>query len=151
METNKFWQILCLNKDFFKGWWHLVAFIDNYTHLYEIVKHQLSYMQLYNTQHAYNILQPNMRAHTIITLHTEGDIFLQCQAGNVWIEYTISLIQIWCYAAVFYGVLLRIRNLSPIENSIGDSEIWTPDLMITSLVCYQLSCPDWILIKTNVI
>ena len=49
-----------------------------------------------------------MRAHTIITLHTEGDIFVLCQAGNVWIEYTISLIQIRCYAAVFYGVLLRI-------------------------------------------
>ena len=62
---------------FFKGWWHLVAFIDH-THFY-----QLSYMQLYNTQHA-------------------------CQAVDVWIEYTISLIQIRCYAAVFYGVLLRI-------------------------------------------
>ena len=56
-----------------------------------------------------------MRAHTIITLHTEGDIFVQkkndifvlCQVNNVWIEYTISLIQIQCYAALFYGVLLR--------------------------------------------
>ena len=31
-----------------------------------------------------------------------------CQASNVCIEYTISLIQIQCYAAVFYGILLRI-------------------------------------------
>ena len=37
---------------FFKGWLHLVAFINNYTHLYELI-----YMQLYNTQHAYNLLQ----------------------------------------------------------------------------------------------
>ena len=29
-------------KNFFKGWWHLVAFTDHYTHLYEIVRHQLS-------------------------------------------------------------------------------------------------------------
>ena len=28
-----------------------MAFIDHCTHLYEIVRHQLSYMQLYNTQH----------------------------------------------------------------------------------------------------
>ena len=49
-----------------------------------------------------------MRASTNITLHTEGDIFVQCQAGNVWIEYTMALIQIRSYAAVFYGVLLRI-------------------------------------------
>ena len=34
-------------KFFFKGWWHLVAFIDHNIHLYEIVWHQLSYMQLY--------------------------------------------------------------------------------------------------------
>ena len=25
---------------FSKGWWHLVAFIDLYTHLYEIERHQ---------------------------------------------------------------------------------------------------------------
>ena len=30
-------------KLFFKRWWHLVAFIDHYTHLYKIVRHQLSY------------------------------------------------------------------------------------------------------------
>ena len=34
-----------------------MAFIDHYTHLYKIVRHQLSYMQLYNTQHAYKLLQ----------------------------------------------------------------------------------------------
>ena len=34
--------------------------------------------------------------------------------------------------------------LAPIENSIRDSEIWTPDLPSTSLTRYQLSCPDWI-------
>ena len=33
----------------------LWPFIDHYTHLNEIVRHQLSYMQLYNTQHAYNL------------------------------------------------------------------------------------------------
>ena len=32
---------------FFTGWWHPVAFIDYYTDLYEIVRHKLSYMQLY--------------------------------------------------------------------------------------------------------
>ena len=36
------------------------------------------------------------------------NLFVLCQTGNVWIEYTISLIQIQLYAAVFYGVLLRI-------------------------------------------
>ena len=56
----------------------------------------------------YMILQPYMRACTIITLHTEGDIFALCQVGNVWIEYTILLIQIQFYTAVFYGVLHRI-------------------------------------------
>ena len=32
-----------------------MAFKDHYTHLYEIVKHQLCFMQLYNTQHAHNL------------------------------------------------------------------------------------------------
>ena len=31
-----------------------MAFFDHYTHLYKILRHQLSYMQLYNTQHAYS-------------------------------------------------------------------------------------------------
>ena len=35
-------------------------------------------------------------------------------------------------------------NLSPIENSIGDIEIWTSDLPSTILTCYKLSYPDWI-------
>ena len=74
------------HKIFFKGWWHLVAFIDHNTHLYEIVRHQLSYMQLYNTQHAYFCAMSSR----------------QC------IFNTISLIQIRYYAAVFYGALLRI-------------------------------------------
>ena len=43
--------------------WHLVAFIDHYTHLNEIVRHQLSYMQLYSTQHAYNLLQNTRYYH----------------------------------------------------------------------------------------
>ena len=30
-----------------------MVFIDHFTHLYEIERHQLSYMQLYNTQDAY--------------------------------------------------------------------------------------------------
>ena len=46
---------------FFKGCCYLVAFIDHFTHLYKIVRHQLSYMQLnntqHNTQHANNLLQ----------------------------------------------------------------------------------------------
>ena len=49
-----------------------------------------------------------MRAHTIITLHTEGDNFVLCQAGNLWIEYKVSLFQIRFYTAVFYGILNRI-------------------------------------------
>ena len=40
---------------------------------------------------------------------------LKCQAGNVWIEYTISLFHIWFYAAVFYGVL-RIIFPQPFSN-----------------------------------
>ena len=40
------------------------------------------------------------------------------------------------------------HNLSPIENSIGDGQIWTPDLQSTSLTCYQLNCPDWIISLT---
>ena len=54
------------------------------------------------------ILQPYMRARTIITLHTKGDFFVLCLASNVRIEYTISLIQIQFYKAVFYDVLHRI-------------------------------------------
>ena len=50
-------------KSFFYLWWHLVAFIDHYTHLYKIVRHQLSYMQLYNIQHAYNLLQNTRYYH----------------------------------------------------------------------------------------
>ena len=30
-----------------------MAFIGHHTHLYEILRHHPSYMQLYNTQHAY--------------------------------------------------------------------------------------------------
>ena len=40
-------------KSIFKGWWDLEAFVYYCTHLYKIVRHQLSYMQLYNTQHAF--------------------------------------------------------------------------------------------------
>ena len=29
---------------FFKGWWHLVASIDSNTHLYEVIRHRLSYI-----------------------------------------------------------------------------------------------------------
>ena len=43
-------SVVVLNKYFFnKIWWHLVAFIDHYTNLYEIVRHQLSYMTSYIT------------------------------------------------------------------------------------------------------
>ena len=73
---------------------HLVAFIDYYTHLYEIVRHQLSYLQLYITY------------------------FVLSQARNVWIEYTISLIQIRCYPAVFYGVLPRISPATSLRLKI---------------------------------
>ena len=67
-------------KKFF--WWHSVAFIDYYTHLYEVVRPQLRYMQLYNTQHAYNFLQNircNMRARTIIILRKKEDIYCSMQ------------------------------------------------------------------------
>ena len=47
---------------------------------------------------------------------------------------------VYCLESLF-------RNLSPIENSIGDGEIWIPDLLSTILTCYQLSCPDWIATK----
>ena len=54
--------------------------------------------------------------------------------------------QIWFYAALFYGALLRISPATFVhENSIGDGEIWTPDFLSTSLTRYQLSCPDCIL------
>ena len=43
--------------------------------------------------------------------------------------------------------IYNTRNLSSIENSIGDGEIWTPDLPSTSLMRYQLSCPDWIILS----
>ena len=39
---------------------------------------------------------------------------------------------------------VRGEYLSPIENSIGNGEIETPDLLSTSLMRYQLSSPDWI-------
>ena len=73
---------------------------DHYAQLYEIVRHHLSYMQLYNTQHANSMLRNRI---------------------------------LWCTA---YNLS---RNLSPIENSIGDSEIWTPDLPSTSQTRYQLN------------
>ena len=75
----------------------IVVFIDHYTHLYQIVRHQLRC-----TIHSMNIT-------SYITLDTIILVLLcLCQAGNVWIEYTISLFQIQFYAAIFYGVLLRI-------------------------------------------
>ena len=52
-----------------------------------------------------------MGAHTIITLRTEGDIFVLFHAGNVGIKYTISLFEILFYMALFYGVLQRISPL----------------------------------------
>ena len=36
---------------------HLVAFIDFNTHLYEVIRQQLSYILLYNTQHLFNQIQ----------------------------------------------------------------------------------------------
>ena len=38
---------------FFLICWHLVAFIDSNTHLYKVIRHQLSYILLWNTQHIY--------------------------------------------------------------------------------------------------
>ena len=72
-----------------------------------------------------------------------------CQAGNVWIEYTISLFQIKFYSAIFYGVLLGITHATFLQLKIqletARFEVfWTPDLSSTSLTHYQLSCPDWI-------
>ena len=52
----------------FSIWWHLVAFIVHYTHLYEIVRHQLSHMQLYNTQHAYNLLHKTRYFHSCTSM-----------------------------------------------------------------------------------
>ena len=41
-----------LYKSFFKGWWHLVAFMDHYTHLYEIVRCQhAAYAALQHTSY----------------------------------------------------------------------------------------------------
>ena len=54
----------------------------------------------------------------IIPLHTEGDIFVLCQASKVWIEYTISLIQIQFYRAACYGVLHRITPATLLQLNI---------------------------------
>ena len=70
-----------------------------------------------------SVLQPYMRTHTILTLHTEGDIFVLCQAGNVWVEYIINSNLMLC-SRIFWRTAYNLsRNLSPIENSIGDGEI----------------------------
>ena len=69
--TNDQWSTV----DFFKGWWHLVAFIDHYTHLYEIVRHQLSYLQLYNIQHAYDLLQITSLD---VSMFLQGDMIVGC-------------------------------------------------------------------------
>ena len=45
------WSKFCRKHNDMIIWWHLVAFIDHYTHLYEVDKHQLSYILVYNTQH----------------------------------------------------------------------------------------------------
>ena len=46
------------------------------------------------------------------------DIFALCQVGNVWIEYTILLIQIQFYTAVFYGELHRISPATFLQMKI---------------------------------
>ena len=87
-----------------------------------------------------------MRAQTIITLHTEGNIFVLCQAINVWTEYTILLFQIWFYTAVFYGVLHRIspETFLHLKIQLETATFEPPGLPSTNLMRYQLSCPDWI-------
>ena len=54
-------------------WWHLVAFIDHYTHLYKILRHLLSYLQLYNTQHAYNLLENTRYCHSCCSQYIWGN------------------------------------------------------------------------------
>ena len=64
----------------------------------------------------------------IIILHYSKDYMSSIVFKGCW--HLVAFIdhftfQIQCYADIFYGVLLRIshRNLSPIENYIGDGEI----------------------------
>ena len=67
----------------------------------------------------------------------------------------------WIYHIIISNWILRNRmlwrtaynlfcKLSLNVNLIGDVEIWTLDLPSTSIMCYQLSCPDWICSKCYV-
>ena len=85
---------------FFKGWWHLVSFIDHYTHfIYKIVRHQLSYMQLYNTQHAYNSSRIIIFSVFQKIQSDTPDSFLEC-TSLFWSFLTLKVCHMFCFLLV---------------------------------------------------
>ena len=96
-----------------------------YTFIYETVRHQLRYMQLYNTQHAY--------------------IFVLCQAGNIYglnIPYHLFKFN----STQLYFMVYCIESLPQPSSNWKFNWRWpdlNPDLPSTSLPRYQLSCTDW--------
>ena len=79
-----------------------MAFIGHYTHLYEIVRHPHSYLQLY----------------------------MMCTSTSFWVllapkrQYT-ALFQIWFYAAIFYGVLIRISPATFLQFDQDTVVLWS--------------------------
>ena len=82
-------------------------------------------MQLYNLQHAFLY-------------------YVKLAMYGLNIPHIIISNLILCSRIIWRTAYYLSRNLSPIENSIGNGETQTLDLPSTSLTRYQLSCPDWI-------
>ena len=103
-----------------------MAFIDNYTHLYEIVRHQLSYMQLYNTEHAYNLLQTLdtiIRVRFNVSMFLNGDVSLGrlLEESIILVSYAIMKLKVLFYYTV--GIWI------PDYTRIWIPTIWIPNIL----------------------
>ena len=77
-----------------------MAFIDLYTHIYEVGKHQLSYMQLYNTQHAYRLLQ-NIRYYHFIYFIFSPSLLMNSCLGNIQCRASTGLVTCFIFLGCF--------------------------------------------------
>ena len=118
-------QSNCRFKTFFKGWMLQVAFIDSNTHLYKVIWHQLRFILLYNTQNIMMILTPTS-PYYYNAPYGSGSANVRNYFRNIATRFSQPISFYWR------------RRVT------GSQKYQIPS---TSLTRYQLSCPDWILLK----
>ena len=67
-----------------------MAFIDHYTHLYQIVRHQLSYMQLYKRAQGPNA--QCMDYHDLSSALQLVTIYYHVLKQTIWLQLTLDFV-----------------------------------------------------------